>query len=622
MREFTGAKAEDALQATTDLFRLGLQALPAHIAVVDSVGAVLLVNRAWMTFAALNCETPDCKLAVGANYLEVSRRASAGDEYAHRALAGISAVLEGSIERFSMEYPCHSPSQQRWFVMDAAALDVLGGGGAIISHLDITARKLAELALGASETRFRAMFDKAAVGMAEIAADGRWLRANPALLRIAGRSEGDLRSKTVQDVTFADDIDADAAHFEVLRSGGADSCMMEKRLRRPDGALVWTEVTLSCVRAESGGVDYFIAVVEDISERKLAEERQLTMMRELAHRGKNLLAVIQSVAHRSLTDDRPLAESRDAFNGRLSALASTYGVLTDEAFDGANLETILHNNLAAFGARAGLQGPSVILTVKAAQTFGLIAHELSTNAAKYGALSVAAGLLRVSWRIEKAPDGDKFVFDWSEQGGPSCKPPSRRGFGTVILTRIAGAEFECQPRLVYGEDGFHYRIEAPLERVGVEMTVSPLRRNLKNDLVCSLYDQWARLRGPNGGLPQLANFDWSRFAATGALTFATIDAADAVRFIEIGRALIGELGHPITEEDLASGEAASLADIYRRCARKAEPCHEFLRFDFGDGDPLTFERLLVPFCATRGREASHVVGIAIYDGQTRLPEKA
>ena len=140
------------------------------------------------------------------------------------------------------------------------------------------------------------------------------------------------------------------------------------------------------------------------------------------------------------------------------------------------------------------------------------------------------------------------------------------------------------------------------------MAVSPVRRNLKNDVICAFYDQWARLRGPNGDLPRLAAFDWSKFARTGALTIAAIGPDEEVRFVEVGHGLTEGLDRPLREGVVVGGETEGLDETYRRCARKAEPTHEFLRFDFGDGDPLTFERLLAPFCTNGGQTATHVVG--------------
>jgi PAS domain S-box-containing protein len=619
MSDLPGAiEIEQALRDSSGLYRAGLNALPAHIAVVDSAGVIVLVNRAWIEFARANGGDPEKDVAVGANYLDVCRCSIEFDVYSREAFDGVKAVLDGRQVRFSMEYPCPSNGRDCWYAMDVAALETDRRIGAIISHLDITARKEAQMALSASETRFRAMFDLAAVGIAEIAADSRFQRVNPALLRILGRTtSAELIGKTARDVTHVEDRDADGAHFEVLRSGGAETSVIEKRLLRGDGTYVWTAISMSCQRATDGSVDYFLAVVEDISERRHAQDRQKTMMRELAHRGKNLLAVVQSIAYRSMAGDRSLSETRDAFLGRLRALSATYGALSDEGFDGAHLETVLNNALAPFGERARLDGPDVILTVKAAQTFGLIAHELATNAAKYGALSVPDGALHVHWDIVGPEKARELMFNWRESGGPPCGRPQRSGFGTTILTRIAGAEFDCQPRLDYAEDGLRYCVEAALARVGSEITPSPVRRQLRSGAVAAFYDQWTRLRGPHGELPPLAGFDWGRFAATGSLTIATVDADDTVRFVEVGRALLEELGIPPGEYQ--AGETEGPVETYRRCAVKAEPCHELLRFDFGDGDPLVFERLLAPFSATGGRIATHVVGIAFFEGATRTP---
>ena len=576
-----------------------------------------MVNDAWTAFARENGVADQTGVAVGANYLDVCRRAAdANDGDAQVALAGLRSVLDGAAPHFVCEFPCHGPHQQRWFQMNATPLRGDGAAGAIVSHTDITARKLAEFDRLASETRFRALFDNAAVGMAEMAPDGRWLRVNATLLKTLAYAPGECLVGTMQDFTHPEDVDADTAHMEVLRAGAANSCMMEKRFMRRDGSAIWVAANLSCIRSPDGSVDYFIVVVEDISQRRTAEERQRTLMHELAHRGKNLLAVIQSLAQRSLAGDHSLDEAREAFSGRLRALATTYGALIAEAFDGALVHAVLNNELSAFGARAEIEGPNVILTVQAAQTFALVAHELATNAAKYGALSIPDGHLRAAWEVVETPEGPQFQFDWRERDGPPAKPPNRRGFGSTLLSRVAGLEFDCAPRLEYDEAGFHYGFEASLERLGALLAVSPVRRKLKGEIVCALYDAWARHRAPGGSLPQLASFDWSKFAATGALTIAKIESNGVVRFAEVGRALIGELGRALQDQDLQGEDPTSMAEVYKHCARKGEPCHEFLRFDFGDDEPLTFERLLVPFSATGG-SVTHVVGVALYDGHTR-----
>ena len=600
-----------------DSYRDELNALPAHIAFLDRSGRITLVNQAWATFADENSGLRKPDVGVGTHYLEVCRRAAATDAVAQQALLGITAVLDGVLPEFAMEYPCHHGTTRLWFLMTVASLPSESGGGAVISHQNITRWKLAELNHRDNEQRFRAMFDNAAAGIAQMRLDGHFLRVNPAMCRLTGYLADAMRAMTWSGITHSNDIDVPGAHLEVMRSGGIDAFTVEQRLVTRFGGETWVSTTISCVRTVAGTIDYLVAVVQDISERKRAEERQRTLMMELAHRGKNLLAVIQSVASRSLTGDRPLKEAREAFNGRLHALAHTYGTLTNEAFDGAVLETIVQSELAAFGGRVHLDGPGIMLTVKAAQTFTLVVHELATNAAKYGALSVADGQLFLRWEIGGSPREPRFLFDWREEGGPPAEPPRRRGFGTTLISQIAAAEFRCNPDIVYDAKGFHYRIDAPLAELGMAMVESPLRRKLKSQIVQSLYDTWAQRRGVNDSLPPLSGFDWTRFAITGALTIATVEKPETIRFVQVGRALIECLGRPLEAGDLAEDEESGLMEVYRRCARNGEPTHELLRFDFGDGDPLTFERLLVPFSATGDGAVTHLVGISVFDGPTR-----
>jgi PAS domain S-box-containing protein len=608
-----------AAQGAEEWGRRGLQSLPAHVAVVDRAGTIMLVNRAWTAFAQENGAQDEISVAVGANYLEICQRAAdnSGDFFARQALDGLRAVLSGERAHFSCEYPCDAPNESSWFLMHVAGLDEEGGAGAIISHLDISKRRRAEQAKSASEARFRAIFENAAVGMAELSSDGKWLEANAELQRILARPREELLELSMSQVTHPEDVDADAAHAEVLRVGAAETCTVEKRLLRPDGSSVWVTMNLSCVRKPGHSVDYFVAVINDISERQRAEERQNTLMQELAHRGKNLLAVVQSLANRSLSGDRTLPEAREAFGGRLKALASTYGVLTNEAFDGAPIDVVLNNEIGAFGVRAQMEGPSVILTVRAAQTFGLVAHELATNAAKYGALSSAQGHLRVNWDVIDTPEGPFLDFEWLEGGGPPARKSRCVGFGSTLLSRVAGSEFNCEPQLEYRAEGFRYGFRARLEPLGAVLAISPVRRKLHNEIACSLYDNWARQRGPGGSLPHFGSFDWTKFAATGALTIAKFEVGGALRFVEVGRLLLGELGRSLGDQDISGEDPTSMVEVYKRCAQKGEPCHELLRFDFGDDEPLSFERLLVPFSANGSTIVTHVVGVAIYDGQTR-----
>ncbi|QDF97816.1 hypothetical protein CJ010_15380 [Azoarcus sp. DD4] len=132
-------------------------------------------------------------------------------------------------------------------------------------------RKEAETARLASERRFRATFEQAAVGIALVGPDGRWLKVNPKLCEIVGYGHDELLTKSFQDITHPDDLASDLAQARQVLDGGAESYSMEKRYRRKDGSSVWVNLTVALVRDEEGEPDYFISVVEDIQRRKEAE---------------------------------------------------------------------------------------------------------------------------------------------------------------------------------------------------------------------------------------------------------------------------------------------------------------------------------------------------------------
>jgi PAS domain S-box-containing protein len=122
-----------------------------------------------------------------------------------------------------------------------------------------------------SEARFRATFDHPAVGIAHMAPDGTWLRINGTLCRILGYPADEALTKSLQDVTYPDDLAADLARMQLVREGKIDSYDAEKRLVRKDGTIIWARKSAGCVRKDDGSIDYFVSVIEDISTRKQAE---------------------------------------------------------------------------------------------------------------------------------------------------------------------------------------------------------------------------------------------------------------------------------------------------------------------------------------------------------------
>src|SRR5215470_2879110 len=128
-------------------------------------------------------------------------------------------------------------------------------------------------ALRDSEARFRAIFENAAVGIARVAPDGHWLEVNQRLCDIVGYSREDLMTKTFADITHPDDLEKDLRAMRRILAGEIDAFLMEKRYYRKDGSVVWINLTMSMTRKTDGSPDYFISIIEDITARRLAEEK-------------------------------------------------------------------------------------------------------------------------------------------------------------------------------------------------------------------------------------------------------------------------------------------------------------------------------------------------------------
>jgi two-component sensor histidine kinase len=210
---------------------------------------------------------------------------------------------------------------------------------------------------------------------------------------------------------------------------------------------------------------YFVELLArqtaDYLERKRAEDIQNTLNREVQHRSNNLLAVIQAMAHRSLWGHYSLAQAREIFEARLQALARANRQLIKSNWRGVNLREIVHSELEPFADRINVEGMDVLLNPKNAQNFALALHELATNAAKYGALAVESGKVKVSWSVTQENKESSMKFKWQESGGLAVFAPTRRGFGTTLLKTAfpnivldyAIEGFNCQTDVLLGDVG-------------------------------------------------------------------------------------------------------------------------------------------------------------------------
>jgi two-component sensor histidine kinase len=246
-------------------------------------------------------------------------------------------------------------------------------------------------------------------------------------------------------------------------------------VERPDGSRVTAVVNIRPLKNDRGEVTGAINCAYDITERKQAEEHQRFLMGELAHRGGNLLAVIQSIVARSLAGTKPLAEERNTLMRRLQALARSQSALMNKGFQGAHMAEIVRLEFEGFSERITAAGPDVLLNSRAAQTFALLLHELATNAIKYGALSLRdKGQVDIHWSIEGEAEEARFKFFWQERDGPPVVNPTRKGFGSMLLEKLASQDFGAPPEITFALHGLSYSIDASLP----VLTVGNQRTNL------------------------------------------------------------------------------------------------------------------------------------------------
>jgi two-component sensor histidine kinase len=210
-----------------------------------------------------------------------------------------------------------------------------------------------------------------------------------------------------------------------------------------------------------------VRVVQDVSERKIAERRQKLLIDELNHRVKNTLATVQSLAAQTARAAPSPPLFRERFEGRLAALSKAHDQLTMRHWENAELRELLTASLAPYAGassnRIVLRGEDLVLRPRAVLTLAMAFHELTTNAAKYGALSVPGGRVEIVWRPEEENGRTVLRIGWFEQGGPPVAPPKRRGFGSRLIEGSIAAELGGSARIDYAPEGLTCEMTMPME---------------------------------------------------------------------------------------------------------------------------------------------------------------
>jgi PAS domain S-box-containing protein len=332
------------------------------------------------------------------------------------------------------------------------------------------ARARAQTALARSEERHRSLFEQAndiifTADLDQIVTD-----CNPAGAQAMGLPREEIIGRSIADfVSPAGFSQTMRMLRQKLEEGGATRHEIDVLL--PNGQVLHWEINSSLARDAGGKPVGLHAIARDVTERRQNEARQRLLVDELNHRVKNTLALVQGLALQTFKDGRDAGDARAIFQERLAALAVAHDLLTRECWEGVTIAELVEQTVSHYGGGDHIDwnGPPIRLAPKAAVSLVMALHELATNAAKYGSLSVPGG--RVALRWESSPE-PRLSMTWAEAGGPPVVAPTRRGFGLRMIERALASDFAGKAHFDFAPGGLTCRLEAALEEVSVGLDPS------------------------------------------------------------------------------------------------------------------------------------------------------
>lgn len=358
----------------------------------------------------------------------------------------------------------------RWHIARGTA--VFDGDGELAywvgTNTDIEDQKAAELALLESQLEVKLALAAAETGVWELKRSGNVnyeFAGDERALALSGMNNGSQSFKSVlAHIHPADRRALLAAAKSAILLNGERLMDVEYRVLHDDQSLAhWVHARAQAMP----DVDRtrLVGTVRDITDRKDAEARQEMLQGELQHRIKNMFALVSAIASQTLKGD-DIAARAAMFTARIQSLSHAHELLMSNSWVAAPIGTVVNTALAAHGSdrtQFAVHGTDLELSAKQALSLALAVHELATNATKYGALSVKDGRVHISWSeaMEEGSESCRFQFVWHETGGPAVAEPTKKGFGSRLITRVLASDFAGAVTIQYLPDGLICQLNAP-----------------------------------------------------------------------------------------------------------------------------------------------------------------
>jgi PAS domain S-box-containing protein len=384
-------------------------------------------------------------------------------------LAKFELMREGTIDSYEVEK--RDVRKDGAIIWARKAVSCVRKGDGSIDYFisvieDISTRKQAEKELRENEECFRSSVLHSPLPISLFDDREQILALSDSWLEQSGYSKGELRR--LEDWMIRAYGERSGELLERLRqviiiSTKPEARSAELMVRTKDGReRLWNFVS-SLLAIQSDGRRLFVCIAQDVTDEKAHQEQIQLLMREINHRAKNMLSLVQAIARQTAAP--ALEDFIELFTERIQALAANQDLLVRNEWQGVDVDDLVHAQLAHFAdlveSRITAHGPPLRLNAAAAQAIGLAIHELSTNAGRYGALSVETGRVDVCWRL----DGDVFAMSWTELSGPPVSLPKQCGFGSMVITLMVKQTVNGEVHLGYAPSGVVWNLTCPSANV-------------------------------------------------------------------------------------------------------------------------------------------------------------